>query len=369
MEKTNLVSAGHRTSARKEEGKDTAHRRTTGAPSGYLAGLSAMMNGSPTAIAQRLLDAEVRISPVVQAQLRTAESINRQPSAPATEIVQRNAFLDQLSDAARQIDYVVISGGGATANQTLLYQSISEAVEKNRKRQAMFEGLEQAGLGAQFEAYAQGKNWTLGNLVSAGQDIRSSHSGGAIDPNLPQAAYQAAPVAGGGLTVSVAPPALNTLGERANYAWLSDSTTKHTTDPDAPEFRGPTSPGALPTLGSTVGGGIGANNRLASAPGRVASYFELGAGTIHSSSGATLVSGTRVVYDPFNRRYFISEHYAQQYELTNVPAPSTHALHGQITNGLTTIQQDPRYIAANPAARQRMIEKNLFDKLLDRLMG
>lgn len=140
MEKTNLVSAGHRTSARKEEEKDTAHRRTTGAPSGYLAGLSAMMNGSPTAIAQRLLDAEVRISPVVQAQLRTAESINRQPSAPATEIVQRNAFLDQLSDAARQIDYVVISGGGATANQTLLYQSISEAVERTAKGKPCLRG-------------------------------------------------------------------------------------------------------------------------------------------------------------------------------------------------------------------------------------
>ncbi|MCA8930069.1 MAG: hypothetical protein KDC18_18575 [Alphaproteobacteria bacterium] len=280
-------------------------------------------------------------------------------------ILQRNAFLTNLANPAGQIDYGVISGGGATANQVLLYNAISDAVNQNRRNQAVLAAIEASGQGANFEQYAAGQDWTLGAIVAAGQDIRSSHSGGAIDPNLPQAAYEPGGVAGGGLTVSVAPPALNTLAERANFDWLDSSTTTHTTDPDHPQFRGPTaSGGAKPTLGSVVNPALGGHQRLPTAPNRVASYFELGAHAV-SDGGTKLVSGTRVVFDPFAGRYFVSEHYARQYELTNVPAATAHPFYNSVWTGLTNMLASPAYTGAGPAGQATMRE-TAFAQILKR---
>src|SRR5262249_8504212 len=181
--------------------------------------LAADLDGSPRVPTQLDLAGSIQASPVVQAQMRMAALINA-GAKPAADGVQRNAFLTQLANAGGQIDYTAISGGAASANQRLLFLSIGDAIGKCRKRQAMLEAIENAGLAAQFIAYAAGQRWTLGSLVSTGQDIRSSHSGGAIDPQLPQAAYENPAVAGGGVTGFFGPPGRDNPGRPANYAWL-----------------------------------------------------------------------------------------------------------------------------------------------------
>ncbi|WP_219011228.1 DUF4157 domain-containing protein [Aquimarina litoralis] len=292
----------------------------------------------------------------------------------STEVIQRNAFLDSLANAAGQIDYAVISGGGATPKQRDLYNGIKDAINKNRRNQAMLAAIQACGFGAEFRAYATHNGINIEKFATIGQDIRSSHSGGAIDPNLPQAAYETVPVANAGTVVSTAPPVLATLADHANYEWLKNTTTDHTTDPDHPKFRGPTATGgAKPTLGDSINPGPTPNVRLAPNANRVASYFELGAHSVHTLQDGVMtkvVSGTRVVFDPFSDRYFVSEHYAKQYELTNVPAATTHGYYARMQTSINNFITKPIYLGV-PANWQKNQRENFLypkiDKAFDNL--
>ena len=340
---------------------DTAERQTRRSQDNKGEGGTTGLGVSPLSALQRLADGS---SQVRQLQNVQALANGGQVAQPYPDVIQRNAFLTGLANANSQIDYGVISNVGATQGQQDLCSAISAPINKHRRKQAILNALEAENLGAEFEVYLGQSGWTLAGFLAAGQDIRSSHSGGAIDPELPQAAYEAAPVAGGGLVVSVAPPALNTLAERANYDWLEQSTTMHTTDPDHPSLRGPSATGgAKPTLGSVINAGAG-GGRLAASANRVASYFELGASKVRDSvSGIVHVDGTRVVVDPFNNRYFVSEHYAKQYELLNVPAANTLAIYQGLRNLIQQKTSTPAYLAANPAGKLTVREA-IYAKLL-----
>ncbi len=284
-----------------------------------------------------------------------------------SNVLQCNRFLDTQSNQYGQIDYERISGQGATDDQKILYNAISDAVDRNLTRQAILLAVDDAGLGDQFEEYVTNvKNWPLSALATVGEEIRSSHSGGAIDPQLPKPAYEAVPVAGGGLALSVAPPVLDTLPDRVNYEWLSASTTTHTTDPDHPKFRGPTADGGvIPTLGSLIGGGQGPNLRLPNAPNRVASYFELSAKTMHRGD-KVLVTGTRVVYDPFSARYFVSEHYDKQYELINVPLPFEHPVYNRVREEIRRVGDSQNFRNAKIPVKQQILRR-LYDRIMNSL--
>lgn len=257
---------------------------------------------------------------------------------------QRNAFLTGLANAANQIDYGVISVAAGGTNQHKLYTAIVDVVEKNRKRQAVLLALQDENLANEVVAHVNA-NWGghLGALTAFGLDIRSSHSGGGIDPLLPQAAYEAAPVAG----VSVAVPAHANLVESANWSHLAATTTEHTTDPDHPKFRG--AAGQPPLLGGAA--------RLAASIGRVASYFEFHAESVHDNKGAKILDGTRVVYDPFNRQYFLSEHYAAQYELINVPHYNARAEYAALRAKLQAFVATPAFVAATQPVKDAALQK------------
>ncbi len=249
-------------------------------------------------------------------------------------IIQCNTFLDSVADKQGKINYGVISQHN-TEKEKVLHEAVEGSVGKMVRRQATLHALEAAGLGNDFEQYAAGGNIGSGGLASLGQEIRSSHSGGAIDPLLPQPAYEAAPVAG----VSVAPPPLNTLADRANYQHLADTTTEHTTDPT-----------------------VAAKN-----DNRVASYMELTAGSV-SLGKDKAVTGTRVVYDPFSGKHFVSDHYQKQYELTNVPSPNAHPHYGTLLAKLQAAQAHPNYVnAASPAAQKKWLQKNVYDKIIEHM--
>jgi hypothetical protein len=208
------------------------------------------------------------------------------------------------------------------------------------------------------------QNWGgyMGSLTATNLNIRSSHSGGGIDPLLPQPAYEQNPVAGQGTVVSVARPAARNQGlvGLANWAHLKATTTKHTTDPDHPQFRGGQEQPQL--LGQIIGLG----QRLNASNKRVASYFEFHAESVHDDQGVKVLDGTRVVYDPFNVRYFVSEHYDAQYELVNVPHYTQHpeyqTLRGNIQQFLAGNTFRQASIDKQAAAIQKVI-KLILDKI------
>ncbi|MDI2125998.1 hypothetical protein [Yinghuangia seranimata] len=197
-----------------------------------------------------------------------------------------SAFLTRCAQAStgttNRIDYPTVLNAN-TGDLGYLHMFATDVTDHMLRRQAMLQALDTEGRTNDMIAYCGGDG--PGFLASIGSPIRSSHAGAPVDPLLPQAPYN------GG-----APPAAATAGirGRANWAWLANSTTEHTT-------------------------------KFAPAdPNRVASYFELHVPTIRDGKNAALLEGGRVVYDPFGHRFFISAHYAAQFELVNVPAVTAH---------------------------------------------
>jgi hypothetical protein len=189
---------------------------------------------------------------------------------------------------------------------------VLDAVANVKRRQAVLHALEGSGVEAQVVAWAaaQGLGPSLVGIYDPNQPwIRSSHAGAPIDPLLPQGPYD------GALAVGAAggPPAAagqSQIFGPANWSWLVESTTPHTT------------------------GHPGGNNYNAN---RVASYFEFALMAI------TDVGSGRLVFDPFNYRWFVSDHYAVEYELINVPPaaadPAFNAVRygtGRVVAGHTT---------------------------------
>jgi hypothetical protein len=204
---------------------------------------------------------------------------------------------------------------------------IAAAIDAVRRRQAVLQALEDQQLGATVDAWiATGGTairirreetaWTrptsLGDLILAGDAnnpdspiVRASHSGGVVDGLLPQGPYNpalavgAAPAQVGGIA---GPPVASTQGlvGRVNWAALVDTKDDHTT-------------GALQ------------NGAIAADPNRVASYFEITLKALKDGdSNKNVVPGGRVVYDPFNQRYFVSSHYHREFEVVQVPVYRSH---------------------------------------------
>ncbi|MEE4541146.1 hypothetical protein V2S66_04080 [Streptomyces sp. V4-01] len=164
----------------------------------------------------------------------------------------------------------------------LLKRHTTHTLGRLLRRQAALQALHDRGRSADLLAYT---NAEPGYLASTGLPIRSSHSGRPIDNGLPQGPYTAPP-----------PAATAGIRGRANYAWLKESVTAHTTHPAA---------------------ATGLTTDL----NRVPSYFEFHISTIHSrGNGQALLEGGRLVYDPFNHRIFLSAHYVAEFELINLPA-------------------------------------------------
>ncbi len=278
-------------------------------------------------------------APIMRSE-RTAPVRSDRASATTTGgpegTIQCNKFLSSLADKHGKIDYNALAQSNYGDGQAL-HEAIQEPVEKMVRRQATLQALEQAGLGTHFKNYAQNQNVDLGGLVAMGQDVRSSHSGGAIDPLLPQPAYEKNPIAG----VSVAPPALTSLADRANYDHLSNTTETHTIDPQ------------------------GLAN-VAKNPSRVASYMELTAGSVNVK-GKKAVSGTRVVFDPFNNKHYISDHYEQQFELTNVPSPTSHPKYQQLTSVLTQAKAKPAYKNGTQAQKDTFLHTKVYPAFLEHM--
>ncbi|BCJ47775.1 hypothetical protein GCM10010168_21340 [Actinoplanes ianthinogenes] len=195
-------------------------------------------------------------------------------------------MLQSWANSSGQIDYPGLATKPAA-------EPLFSAVAAVRKRQAVLHGLE--GSGVEKDVVAWAKDHGLGPSLVGTYDperpwIRSSHSGTPIDVKLPQGPYDSTKAAGapGG------PPAAAAVGlivGPANWNWLESSTTEHTTAKNA---------------------------KL------VASYFEFGLGHIPK------VDGGRLVFDPFNYRWFVSEHYAVQYEVINVPPATTDPIVGKV---------------------------------------
>lgn len=239
---------------------------------------------------------------------RAVGALLRQPAA-SPGVIQRNAFLTRCANTSTgnptQIDYVQVVNAGNSYDTDLgkLHFGIAGLVGKTLRRQATLQALEDENIANEVTAYSQAHlNGNLGAFVSTSTDIRSSHSGGRIDALLPQDAYDPGrPLGAAGGVGAVLPgkPVAATQGIRgpANWSWLDGSTERHTTHPDAGLLHG-----------------INDINR-------VASYFEYHFDTITDVKNKTkLLSGGRLVFDPFNHTFYVSEHYAAEYELINVPA-------------------------------------------------
>ncbi|MFI1155377.1 hypothetical protein [Streptomyces sioyaensis] len=197
---------------------------------------------------------------------------------------------------ATQIDYPTFTAA-EKSDLKLLQDKAGPTVTLLLKRQAMLQALHDRGLTPNVLAYCgtEGPRY----LASyGGLYVRSSHSGRPIDAQLPQGPYT---------PPAALPPAaaLATIRGQANFDWLTDSTTDHTTEPD---------PGS----------------GLPHDPNRVASYLEFSVPTIRSN-GQKLLDGGRLVYDPFNHRIFLSEHYRAEYEIINLPAVNANRVYVQIS--------------------------------------
>ena len=211
-----------------------------------------------------------------------------------------NDFLNKCARStpgtATEIHYPTFTAA-VKSDLKLLQDKAGPTITLLLKRQAMLQALHDGGLTPNVLAYcgAEGPRYlaSLGELLY----VRSSHSGRPIDPQLPQGPYT---------PPAALPPAaaLATIRGRANFDWLTDSTTPHTTEPDA-------------------------GSGLAHDANRVASYLEFSVRTIRSN-GQDLLDGGRLVYDPFNHQIFISEHYRAEYEITNLPAVNANGVYAQI---------------------------------------
>jgi hypothetical protein len=204
-------------------------------------------------------------------------------------------FLDDCArstlGAPTQINYPQLIAADR-GDLELLKRHTSYTLERLLRRQAALQALQDENRSVDLLAYT---NAAPGYLASTGLPIRSSHSGTPIDNGLPQGPYTAAP-----------PAATAGIRGRANYAWLGESVTPHTTHPAAAS--------GLPTDLT-----------------RVPSYFEFHISTIHSrSSGQALLEGGRLVYDPFAHRTFLSSHYNTEFELINVPVVTAHPMHAAL---------------------------------------
>jgi hypothetical protein len=239
-------------------------------------------------------------------------------------VLARNNFLDDcVRDArgtARAIDYQALRAASRGALK-LLWDALGPTLDAVLNRQSTLQALDDSHLAAQVRAALPNlpARPSVGSLAAAGVGIRSSHSGGSIDPNLPLYPYagNGAPLAG-----EAAKPAsaTTTLRGEANWAWLVESTTAHTTSPE---------------------------HGLPPNPARVASYFELHIPTIrHPSSGTELLKGGRLVYNPFAHTAHVSEHYGQQYEISNLPAPHQTVWYATFRDKIAQLQ------ARNPMQRQ-----------------
>ena len=251
-----------------------------------------------------------------------------------------------LSDLAREttnttnrIDYATVSVSGKD-NLRLLKLAVVPEVNSIVRRQAALQALHDQGRSVDVIAYcANGVTGDSGYLASTGVNIRSSHSGTPVDRGLPQGPY-----------LPAAPPAGLVAGNvrgQANYAWLIQSTTDHTTAPD-------------PALGSG----------LAADPTRIASYFEITLSAI--GRRMRLVDGGRLCYDPFHHRCFVSEHYAVQYELVNLPVVTAHAVYNPLRQEIQAFDAARTAAAAAVAAGAAGAVapdpwSDLYDSIVDRM--
>ncbi|WP_436790660.1 hypothetical protein [Yinghuangia sp. YIM S10712] len=194
-----------------------------------------------------------------------------------------------------RIDFPTVRGAVTHANVELklLCWGVADMMDRVLRRQAALRALDDGGRGA--DVLAHFANGGPGFLASLGTPIRSSHSGAPVDLKLPQGPYDAAP-----------PGATAGIRGRANWAWLEASTTRHTTHHPP----------------------VNVN--------RVASYFELEVPTITDDKGTVQLSGGRVVYDPFAHRFFVSEHYKDEFEFVNVPAVNADQAYQDISQEITT---------------------------------
>jgi hypothetical protein len=177
----------------------------------------------------------------------------------------------------------------------LLGRYTTHAVEPVLRRQATLRALHDEGHRAEVTNYCTQQGSDVGFLASYGMGIRSSHAGAPVDTQLPQGPYNLA-----------APPAAATadLLGAANWEWLKASTTEHTTRYHPRDDT------------------------------RVASYLEITMMDIHDDKGTLQLGGGRVVYDPFNFGWFVSEHYKKQFRLTNVPVVTTVPVYATVRSDI-----------------------------------
>lgn len=221
-----------------------------------------------------------------------------------------NDFLNRCARStggtATQIDHPTLIAA-VKSDLKLLQDKAGPTITLLLKRQAMLQALHDGGLTPDVLAYC-GNEGPRYLASYGGLFVRSSHSGRPIDDQLPQGPYT---------PPAVQPPAaaLATIRGRANFDWLKDSTTDHTTKP-------------------------GAGSGLLHDDNRVASYLEFSLPTIRSN-GQDLLGGGRLVYDPFNHQIFISEHYNAEYEIINLPAVNANQVYGQISGEIAGLAAPP----------------------------
>ena len=222
-----------------------------------------------------------------------------------------------------QIDFPTLAAANYGELLRLRNASLGN-IEDLFRRQAALVALDDENRGPSFLAHLTALGTPdPGFLASISLAIRSSHSGTPIDRLLPQGPYLAAPPAG-----------LLGLRGPANYAWLRESITDHTSNP-------------APATGLTAN------------PNRVPSYFEIHVPMIHGEFGIVKLDGGRLCYDPFNHHMYVSAHYLVQYEVVNLPALNTDPVYGPLR---TEIQAYATALAAGGPAWGA-----LYDDLITRM--
>jgi hypothetical protein len=257
----------------------------------------------------------------------------------------------QTTHSDTRIDYATLATAQGTGPLAMLAASVTSAMIPLLRRQVVLQALQDRNLTNGVASWINTINGYFGMLSSISIDIRSSHSGGVFDTNLPAAhpAYDPSlptnqpPAAAGH---AEGPPTHAGLRDLANWTWLAQTTTEHTTG-----FY----PGNKPVQEPPF---VGANPVPRDA-NRVAAYFEIQLGTVHTTSGD--ISGGRMVYDPFHHRFFLSDHYESEYELIDVSPLANDASHANM------LQVIGKYQTKNNGQPMQADLDALLNGVLDRM--
>jgi hypothetical protein len=248
-----------------------------------------------------------------------------------------NASVQQSNQQGTQIDFAAALNAALNPpnppnDLSMLGAVVCPLIDQVRRRRAVLLALENSNLAPVVQAYTQG---SPGFLVSSFDPlrpwVRSSHSGNPIDPDpsLVQAPYDAtlAPGAAGG------PPLASAQGVvgPAFWDWLMSSTTSHTTGGH----------------GIQLPPGVGVNFN------RVASYLEVTLGGVHGPAGH--LAGGRLMYEPFAERWYVSDHYALEYEVVNVPAAAAHPQYAITLQEIARLQR--RLANKSPGTRTARLQQ------------